>query len=206
MMRKGLLGLLGLIVLVAIGLAVWDPLTASAAAPPPLHRYDSVIARDTFGVPHIFGRTDADVAYGVAYAHAEDDFSTLQEAIAMSRGRLGAMTGADGAKVDYALHLLGARETVERDYLKQPADVRALLDGYATGLNTYAARHPDEVRLSKLFPIDGKDIATGFVLRTPFFFGLDQYLGALSGDLPLPRETAGATPDAPDPKIGRAHV
>lgn len=199
MIRKGLLGLLGLIVLVAIGLAVWDPLTASAAAPPPLHKYDSVIARDRFGVPHIFGRTDADVAYGVAYAHAEDDFSTLQEAIAMARGRLGAMTGADGAKVDYALHLLGARETVDRDYMKQPADVRALLDGYATGLNTYAARHPGEVRLAKLFPINGQDIATGFVLRTPFFFGLDQYLGALSGDLPLPRETAGATPDAPDP-------
>ncbi len=197
---KALIALLVLVAVVAIGLMVWEPLSVAVATPPPPHRYDSVIARDTFGVPHIFGRTDPDVAYGVAYAHAEDDFATLQEAVAMSRGRLGAMTGADGAKVVYALHLLGARATVSRDYMKQPADVRALLDGYATGLNTYAARHPGEVRLARLFPVNGQDIATGFVLRTPFFFGLDQYLGALSGDTPLPREAAGATPDAPDPR------
>ena len=199
MLRKVLAGLLSLLVLVAIGLAVWEPLAATPATPPPAHRYDSVIVRDSFGVPHIFGRTDPDVAYGVAYAHAEDDFATLQEAIAMARGRLGAMTGADGAKVDYTLHLLGARATVRRDYTRQPADVRALLDGYASGLNAFARRHPDEVRLRKLFPVNGEDIATGFVLRMPFFFGLDQTLGALAGDTPLPRETAGARPDFAGP-------
>lgn len=193
--RKLLASVLGLLAVIATGLTVWEPLAATSVTPPPAHRYDSVIARDTFGVPHIFGRTDPDVAYGVAYAHAEDDFATLQEAVAMARGRLGAMTGADGVKTDYVLHLLGARATVARDYAKQPADVRALLDGYASGLNAYARRHPDEVRLAKLFPANGEDIATGFVLRTPFFFGLDQTLGALAGDQPLPRENAGAKPD-----------
>lgn len=194
-MRNALASLFALSALVAIGLTVWEPLAATSAAPPPPHRYDSVIARDRWGVPHVFGRTDPDVAYGVAYAHAEDDFATLQETIAMARGRLGALTGADGAKVDYTLHLLGARETAHRDYGKQPADVRALLDGYASGLNAYARRHPGEVRLAKLFPANGEDVATGFVLRTPFFFGLDATLGALAGDKPLPRETAGPAPD-----------
>lgn len=188
-----------LLVVAAIGLAVWEPLVATSVTAPPERKYDSVIARDRYGVPHIFGKTDPDVAYGVAYAHAEDDFATLQEAVAMTRGRLGAISGADGAKVDYTLALLGARETAHRDYDKQPADVRALLDAYASGLNAYARRHPGEVRLSKLFPANGEDIATGFVLRTPFFFGLDQTLGALTGDKPLPREDAGATPDSPDP-------
>ncbi len=195
--RNIALALVALIIVVAIGLAVWEPLVATEMAAPPAKKYDSVIARDTFGVPHIFGKTDPDVAYGVAYAHAEDDFATLQEAVAMSRGRLGAMNGADGAKVDYALHLLGARETAHRDYMKQPEDVRALLDAYASGLNRYAAQHPGEVRLSKLFPANGEDIATGFVLRTPFFFGLDAVLGALTGDKPPPAETAGANPDFP---------
>ena len=37
------------------------------------------IVRDAFGVPHIFGKTDADVAYGLAWAHAEDDFKTIQQ-------------------------------------------------------------------------------------------------------------------------------
>lgn len=192
------LTLLALIVLAAIGLATWEPLSASSATPPLAHSYDVTIARDDFGVPHIFGKTDPDVAYGIAYAHAEDDFSTLQEVVAMTRGRLGAMTGADGAKTDYVVHLLGARATVARDYDKQPADVRALLDGYAAGLNRYAEKHPGEVRLARLFPVNGQDIATGFVLRSPFFFGLDAVLGSLAGNKPLPVESAGPQPDAPD--------
>ena len=197
-MRKALIGLAVLLVLVAIGLAAWEPLAATRSAAPPAHRYDTVIARDSWGVPHIFGRTDPDVAYGIGYAHAEDDFPTLQDVLAMTRGRLGAISGGDGAKTDYAVHLLGARDTVARDYLRQPADVRALLDGYASGLNRYADQHPGEVKLVKLFPVNGRDVATGFVVRSPFFFGLDGVLGALAGDKPLPAESAGPLPDAPD--------
>jgi acyl-homoserine-lactone acylase len=38
------------------------------------------IVRDQYGIPHIFGKTDAEVAYGLAWANAEDDFNTIQEA------------------------------------------------------------------------------------------------------------------------------
>ena len=38
------------------------------------------IVRDQYGVPHIFGKTDAEVAYGLAWAHSEDDFKTIQQA------------------------------------------------------------------------------------------------------------------------------
>ncbi|TPG13751.1 acylase [Sphingomonas oligophenolica] len=195
------MGVFVVIVVVLIGLATWEPLTAHRVAAPPAHRYDSVIARDDFGVPHIFGKTDPDVAYGIGYAHAEDDFWTLQQVLAMVRGREGALLGGDGAKIDFAAHLLGARTTVDRDYMKQPADVRLLLDGYASGVNAYARRHPGEVKLAKLFPVDGRDVATGFVVRSPFFYGLDGVLGALVGNKPLPPETAGAVPDAPDPAV-----
>jgi len=196
--RKILLGIGALVVLTALGLAVWEPLLATGVAPPPTRAYDVEIVRDRFGVPHIFGKTDPDVAYGIAYAHAEDDFATLQEAIAMARGRLGAITGAPGAATDYTMHLLGARATVDRDYDKQPADVRALLDGYASGLNHYAEKHADEVRLAKLFPVNGRDIASGFVLRSPFFFGLDTTLKALNDGAALSVQNAGPEPDAPD--------
>lgn len=192
------LGALALLLLAALGLATWEPLLATRMTPPPAHRYDVTIVRDDFGVPHIFGKTDPDVAYGIAYAHAEDDFSTLQEVLAMTRGRLGAMNGADGAKTDFVVSLLGARATVARDYLKQPADVRALLDGYAAGLNRYAEKHPQEIRLAKLFPVNGEDVATGFVVRSPFFFGLDAVMGAIAGEKPFPVESAGPAPDAPD--------
>ena len=36
------------------------------------------IIRDTFGVPHIYAKTDAGAAYGLAWANAEDDFETMQ--------------------------------------------------------------------------------------------------------------------------------
>ena len=108
-LRRIWIGLFALVSLALIGLATWEPLTAVRAAPPPARRYDTVIARDRWGVPHIFGRTDPDVAYGIAYAHAEDDFATLQDVLAMTRGRLGAISGADGAATDYVMHLLGTR-------------------------------------------------------------------------------------------------
>jgi hypothetical protein len=160
--------------------------------------YDVRIVRDRFGVPHVFGRRDADVAYGLAYAHAEDDFATLEEVVAMTRGRLGALTGTDGAATDYVAELIEVRATVERDYGKQPADVRALLDAYAAGLNRYAEKHPGEPRLPGLFPVDGKDVAAGFVLRSPFFFGLDTVLEALVGDKDLRPERGAPLPDAPN--------
>ena len=87
MLKRIGLGLLVLIAFVALAGLVWEPLTATAAAPPPARTYDTRIVRDEFGVPHIFGTTDADTAYGLAYAHAEDDFSTLEQVVAMTRGR-----------------------------------------------------------------------------------------------------------------------
>ena len=32
------------------------------------------IIRDTWGVPHIYGKSDADAVFGLLYAQCEDDF------------------------------------------------------------------------------------------------------------------------------------
>lgn len=188
MLRRILLGFLALVVVAAVSLAFWEPLTAEAPPVPVFKPADVRIARDNFGVPHIFGKTDADVAYGVAYAHAEDDFSTLQEVLAMTRGRAGAMLGEDGAKVDYAAALLDIRATTRRDWPRLPDDVKKLFTAYAAGLNHYADKHPDEVRLAGLFPVTGEDVVAGFVLRSPFFFGLDSVLGSLTEGTEIGRE------------------
>ena len=182
------LGLLILILLIGLALAVWEPLSVDPATPPPDKDYEARIVRDDFGVPHIFGKTDADVAFGVAYAHAEDDFDTLQEVTAMTRGRMATLNGAKSAPIDYVAALLDVDSTVDRKYDDLPEDVRALLDGYASGLNQYAEDNPDEVNLSKLFPVNGKDIAKGFVLRSPFFFGLNGPIEKLIANEPLRKE------------------
>ncbi|HEX4875686.1 MAG TPA: penicillin acylase family protein, partial [Chitinophagaceae bacterium] len=64
------------------------------------------IARDGFGVPHIFAPTDPEVAYGIAWAHAEDDFETLQLVVLSGKGKLGTGLGKKGAEGDYVIKLL----------------------------------------------------------------------------------------------------
>ena len=170
-MRTWVKALAALVIVVLIGLAVWEPLAATRVAAPAPLKHDARIVRDSFGVPHIFGKTDADTAFGLAYAHAEDDFTTIEDVLAMTRGRYGALKGQEGAPVDFALHLTQARETAARDWPSLDPATKAMLEGYARGINLYATRHPDEVRLGRLFPVNGIDIAAGFVLRSPFFFG-----------------------------------
>lgn len=205
-MRKFLWTSLALVGVVAGAGALWEPLAATGYDMPK-RRYDVEIVRDEFGVPHINGKTDADTAYGLAFAHAEDDFSTIEDVVAMTRGRYGALAGSDGAKVDYVMHLLGARETAETRYMELSPEVRAVAEAYAAGLNHYAAKHPEEVRLSKLFPVTGQDIVTGFVLRAPFFYGLDSAIGALTEGKPLPKESAASmTPIGRDPEMNGSNA
>ena len=140
--------------------------------------YDVRILRDVRGVPHILGATDADVAYGLAWAHAEDDFPTLQGALLAARGQLASVYGADAAPNDFMVHLLRIDDVVEAGYRQLPQDVRDLCEGYADGLNHYAALHADEAH-AELYPVRGADVVRGFVHKLPLFFGIDGVLGEL---------------------------
>lgn len=189
---QALAALLGLLATVAVGLASWDNLGAVGAVADPDRRHRVRIVRDTFGVPHIFGTTDADVAYGLAIAHAEDDFANIEEIVAAVRGRAGAISGAEGARFDFAGAFLDANRTAADHYLDLSPATRALVEAYARGINHYAARHRAEQRLRGLFPVNGRDIVAGFMLRAPFFFGLDRPLAALLDDKPPPRDAGPA--------------
>ena len=200
---RGGFALLALILVAFIGLATWEPFFAhQGKAPDGDHEYSAEIIRSEYGVPHIYGKTDADVAFGVAIAQSEDDFFTLQDVIAMARGRYGAIAGEDGAAIDYVYHLLDARGTAQRHYGSLPEDTRALFEAYATGLNQYARDNPGEVKLAKLFPMNGEDVAAGFALRQPFFFGLNNVIQPLVSGDPLRREFGPDIPGFPRDKNG----
>lgn len=199
--KRGAIALVGVLVLAVVILATWEPFIAAPATVTNSRVYKAEITRDEWGVPHIYGTTDADAAFGVAIAHAEDDFFTLQDTVAMARGRYGAIAGQDGAKVDYVYHLIDARGTAEREYPKIPADTRAVYEAYAAGLNQFAKAHPGEVKLANLFPVNGMDIATGFALRQPFFFGLDSVIGPLVAGEELRREYGPDIPGFPRPPL-----
>ncbi|MFQ5651649.1 MAG: acylase [bacterium] len=141
--------------------------------------YDVRILRDTWGVPHIFGVTDPDVSYGMAYAHAEDDFESIQKAIMGARGKLAALFGKKYAPNDYMVQLLRVWDIVNAKYHTELSpDTRALCEAYAHGINHYANLHPDEV-LPGLLPVTGKDVVGGFVYKLPFFFRLHEQLEEL---------------------------
>ena len=200
---RGGFALLALMLVAFIGLATWEPFFAhQGKAPDGDREYNAEIIRSEYGVPHIYGKTDADVAFGVAIAQSEDDFFTLQDVIAMARGRYGAIAGEDGAAVDYVYHLLDARGTAQRHYGSLPEDTRALFEAYATGLNQYARDNPGEVKLANLFPVNGGDVAAGFALRQPFFFGLNNVIQPLVSGDPLRREFGPDIPGFPRDKNG----
>ena len=192
--KRGAFAVVGLLLVAFVFLASWEPFAARQSEAPEYREYSAEIVRSEYGVPMIYGETDADVAFGVAIAHSEDDFFTLQDVAAMAKGRYGAIAGQDGAQVDFVYHLIGARETASREYPKLPEDTRALFEAYASGLNHYAAQNPDEVKLANLFPLNGEDIAAGFVLRQPFFYGLGNVIGPLVAGEPLRKEFG---PDIP---------
>jgi len=140
------------------------------------------IVRDSFGVPHIFAPTDAEVAYGLAWAHAEDDFATIQQSYMAGKAMLGAYKGKEGATIDYIVHLMRIKELVEEKYASDisPAYKR-LLEGYAAGFNAYAKAHPKEVLFKKLFPITPKDMLQYSVLQLCVLSGADGALRSIFG-------------------------
>lgn len=130
------------------------------------------IARDEWGVPHIYGATDSDVAYGLAWAHAEDDFQTVQEFLVLCKGMNGRVDGKDGAVTDFVVQALAVREIIDERYEKDlTAGFRNYVEAYATGLNDYAASHKKEVLLKKALPFTGKDIIQGYMLAMTLISG-----------------------------------
>jgi acyl-homoserine-lactone acylase len=162
---------------------------------PPKGKYNVKILRDTYGVPHIYGKTDADCAYGLAYAHAEDDFATIQEALYLSRGRLSILQGKEAAPLDYLVQFFKYREIVANKYETDLSpEVRAICEAYADGYNHFAALHPHEV-FPGILPATGQDIVAGFVIKTPFFFGLEKEMERLY-DTKRPQAAATKSADA----------
>ena len=143
-------------------------------------KYNVIIYRDTWGVPHIFGDKDEDTAYGLGYAHAEDDFATIQDILIAARGNLSEYYGRSVAANDYMVKLLKIWDTVEKNYENGLSDdVIKISEAYADGINHYASLYPDKA-FKGVFPVKGKDIVAGFIHRMPLMFGLDGTLAKLA--------------------------
>ena len=178
-------GALLLVGVIAAAIFLWDPLPdnpSSEVLAADASKYDAEVIRDDYGVPHIFGKTDADVTFGMAYAHAEDDFLTIQESIAATRGLLARYKGADGAPTDYIVALFDVWDTIDAKYDSDVSpEVVAISEAYVAGLNLYASENPDAI-MPGLAPFTREDVVAGSLFKTPFFYGLDGTLLELFDD------------------------
>ena len=114
------------------------------------------IVRDQFGVPHIYAQTDAEVAYGLAWANAEDDFTTIQEAYLAGNAMLSNHIGLKGAAADFITQFIGSKSLIEEKIGNISEDYMEVVEGYSQGLNAYARNNPNKVLYKKLFPITPK--------------------------------------------------
>ena len=152
----------------------------------PIIRTDKItIARDTYGVPHIFAPTDPEVAYGLAWAHAEDDFTTIQTLMLTGKGKLATYLGKKGAPIDYVVGLLNTKATVMAQIDQLDPVFLQLVRGYLLGLEAYAKVHPKDILNKNVFPISIEEYLSATVFSVAVFCGVDKALPKiLNGTIP----------------------
>ncbi len=100
------------------------------------------IIRDNWGIPHIYGKTDADAVFGLLYAQCEDDFKRVEMNYIEKLGRLAEVNGEKDIYNDLYLRLLIDSNDAMADLKKAPAWLKKLLHAYADGINYWLHKNP----------------------------------------------------------------
>ncbi len=101
------------------------------------------IKRDTWGIPHIYGKTDADTVFGTLYAQAEDDFNRIEVNYLNAMGRLAEAEGDGELYRDLRMKLFIDPADMQAKYEQSPAWLKELMNAFADGLNYYLHTHPE---------------------------------------------------------------
>src|SRR5216117_4007802 len=100
------------------------------------------ILRDDWGIPHVYGKTDADAVFGVIYAQAEDDFNRVETNYLNSIGRLAEAEGEAEIYRDLRMKLFIDPADMRAKYQASPEWLKELMNAWADGLNYYLYKHP----------------------------------------------------------------
>ncbi len=107
------------------------------------HASNTEIIRDDFGVPHIYGKTDADAVFGLLYAQCEDDFNRVEQNYIWATGRLAELDGENAIYSDLRAKLFMTQKEAEIKYQNSPQWLKDLCLAFADGINFYLAKHPE---------------------------------------------------------------
>jgi acyl-homoserine-lactone acylase len=102
-----------------------------------------IITRDTWGIPHVYGKTDANAVFGMIYAQAEDDFNRIELNYLNAMGRLAESEGESQLYRDLRMKLYIDPVDMQKKYSESPAYLQKLMNAWADGLNYYLYTHPD---------------------------------------------------------------
>ena len=100
------------------------------------------IIRDNYGIPHVYGKTDADAVFGLLYAQCEDDFKRVEMNYIEKLGRLSEVTGEKDLYEDLLIRLVIDTADAIKDYAKAPGWLKKILNAYADGINYYLYKNP----------------------------------------------------------------
>ncbi|MBF8965062.1 acylase [Pontibacter sp. FD36] len=101
------------------------------------------IMRDDFGVPHVYGKTDADAVFGLLYAQCEDDFNRVERNYMWAIGRLAEVEGEEQLYSDLRARLYMTEAEAKAEYERSPAWLKELCQAFADGINYYLHTHPE---------------------------------------------------------------
>ncbi|GGZ06214.1 penicillin acylase family protein [Pseudoduganella plicata] len=101
------------------------------------------ILRDKWGIPHVYGKTDADAVFGMLYAQAEDDFNRVERNFITALGRTAEVDGEKALYEDLRMKLFIRPDELQAQYKASPAWLKKLMVAWADGLNWYLHTHPD---------------------------------------------------------------
>lgn len=107
------------------------------------HAANTEIIRDDFGVPHIYGRTDADAVFGLLFAQCEDDFNRIEQNYIWATGRWAEIAGEKMLYSDLRANLFMTQEEAIAKYENSPEWLKELCDAFADGINYYLFTHPE---------------------------------------------------------------
>ena len=101
------------------------------------------IIRDRWGVPHIYGKTDADAVFGLLYAQCEESFERVERNYIEKLGRLSEIEGEKYLYQDLQMQLLYDTTAAINDYRSSPPWLKKLLQAFSDGIHYFLAKHPD---------------------------------------------------------------
>ena len=101
------------------------------------------ILRDKWGIPHVFGKSDADAVFGLMFAQAEDDFNRVERNYINAMGRLAEVEGEAEIWRDLRMKLYITPAAMQANYAASPAWLKKLMVSFADGLNYYLHTHPE---------------------------------------------------------------